>query len=145
MRTSSCTSSYLDPHGAPGSRGAVQEDPKVPSENRGGDHTGAVRTGKGASVVWERTGKTRQKDRSAGRHFPKQERLLKSPGSPGSACSEYTPASAAPAMAWWAWRRGRRTRGEASFPLGTEDGSKRPAKQKEGPAPGTGSQGFRSA
>lgn len=61
MYPSSCTSSYLDPHCALGSRGAVQEDLQVSSEKRRGDHTGAVPTGKGASVVSKCTGKTRPK------------------------------------------------------------------------------------
>lgn len=44
------TGSYLDPHCALGSRGAVQEDLQVPSEEGRGDHAGAVPTGEGAPV-----------------------------------------------------------------------------------------------
>ena len=48
--------SYLDPHCALGSHGAVQEDLQVPSEEGRGDHAGAVPTGEGAPVVWKQEG-----------------------------------------------------------------------------------------
>lgn len=50
--------SYLDPHCALGPRGAGQEDLKVPSEDRRGDHAGAGHTAEGASVAGKHTGET---------------------------------------------------------------------------------------
>lgn len=72
---------YLDLHCALGPRRAGQEDLKVLSEDRRGDHAGAVRTEKGAPVAGKHTGKTGQThagEHPAGdRHFAEQEQVLR--------------------------------------------------------------------